>query len=270
MWRTTPRICTEQRLKANLRSTDWAAEQIGWILIAWPHILDSVPKMNVRGALHIAFHKFCFSPEPDWEARGGLLNTCCVQLLRPCTTSVLRSCSGVSCAQARRAYVCVNAPCVSSPSSLPISDPVMVAVWKLKRQGAAYESVDHLFPLPCLLPFAIWVSKPAGTVPVRVHVSWPTLLSIVLVSWPWPSAETWLGHGSYEVPPTSTFWLWWFGIFNLMYLFPLFKTKQFLAHWKKKKSQTFCAFLRQHCIPGCILGLNMEIPVLALLYLECH
>lgn len=43
----------------------------------------------------------------------------------------------------------------------------MMAVWKLKRQGAAYESVDHAFSLSCLLPFAIWVSKPAGTVPLK-------------------------------------------------------------------------------------------------------
>lgn len=174
------------------------------------------------------------TPEPDWDASGGLLNTCYVQLLRPCTASMLRPCSGVYCVPKRHAYVCVNAPCVSVPSSLPTSDLVMMAVWKLKKQGAAYKSIDHVFPLSYLLPFAIWVSKPAGTVPVRVHVSWPTLLSIVLVSWPWPPAETWLGHGSYEVPPTSTFWLWWFGIFNLMCFFSLFKTKQFLAHWKKE------------------------------------
>uniref|UniRef100_A0A8D2JM37 Secreted protein n=1 Tax=Sciurus vulgaris TaxID=55149 RepID=A0A8D2JM37_SCIVU len=38
------------------------------------------------------------------------------------------------------------------------------------------------------------------------------------------------GHGSYEVAPPSAFWLWLLGIFNLIYLFPLFKTKQFLAH----------------------------------------
>lgn len=30
----------------------------------------------------------------------------------------------------------------------------------------------------------------------------------------------------------------------------------------------FCAFLRQHCIPGCILGLNMETPESELFYLE--
>lgn len=50
-------------------------------------------------------------------------------------------------------------------------------------------------------------------------------------------------HSSCEVPPTSAFWLWWLGIFNLIYLFPLFKTKQFLAHWrgkKKKKPNVLC------------------------------
>ncbi|KAF6332666.1 Cbl proto-oncogene [Rhinolophus ferrumequinum] len=52
MWLTTPSVCTEQRLKANLRSADWAAEQISRVLIAWPHILDSVPKMNVRCPPH--------------------------------------------------------------------------------------------------------------------------------------------------------------------------------------------------------------------------
>lgn len=39
---------------------------------------------------------------------------------------------------------------------------------------------------------------------------------------------------------------------------------------KKKKSQMFCAFLRQHCVPGCILGLNMEIPESELVYLESY
>lgn len=38
------------------------------------------------------------------------------------------------------------------------------------------------------------------------------------------------GPGSCEVPPPSAFCPWRLGIFNLIYLFPLFKTKQFLAH----------------------------------------
>lgn len=164
MWLTTPSVCTEQRLKANLRSTDWAAEHISRVLIAWPHILDSVPKMNVRGALHIASHKFSFYP---WTRLGGQRRIaqyvlCATpQALHRLHAQALRW--GVHCAHTRHSYVCVNTPCVSIPSSLPTSDPVMMAVWKLKRQGAAYESVDHAFSLP----FAIWVSKPAGTVPLK-------------------------------------------------------------------------------------------------------
>uniref|UniRef100_A0A8D2IAU0 Uncharacterized protein n=1 Tax=Urocitellus parryii TaxID=9999 RepID=A0A8D2IAU0_UROPR len=49
------------------------------------------------------------------------------------------------------------------------------------------------------------------------------------------------GHGSYEVPPTSAFWLWLLGIFNLIYLFPLFKTI-FSTLKKKKKAKHFVPF----------------------------
>lgn len=57
----------------------------------------------------------------------------------------------------------------------------------------------------------------------------------------WPLLKH-AGHGSCELPPTSAFWLCWLEIFNLIYLFPLFKTKQFLAHWKKKKAKCFVPF----------------------------
>lgn len=113
-------LCTEQRLKANLRSTVWAAEHISRVLIAWPHILDSVPKMNVRGALHIASPSI---PEPDWEARGGLLNTCYVQLLRPCTASMLRRCGGVYTVPKPGTLMCVliHPVCQFPPPSPPLT-----------------------------------------------------------------------------------------------------------------------------------------------------
>lgn len=69
-----------------------------------------------------------------------------------------------------------DVPFVSVPSLLAC-DPVMgegsqaVAVQRLKRQRTAYESADHMFSLPWLLPSAIWVSKPAGAMPMRVDAS---------------------------------------------------------------------------------------------------
>lgn len=48
---------------------------------------------------------------------------------------------------------------------------MLMAVLKLKRQRTTYESVEHVFSLPWLLPSAVWVSKPAGTVPMRLDAS---------------------------------------------------------------------------------------------------
>lgn len=118
------------------------------------------------------------------------------------------------------------------------------------RGPALSPLLSGLVSLPC----SAWEEPP------------PDLLLSTLKWEVWPLLKR-AEHGSCEVRPTSAFWLCWLRIFNLIYLFPLFKTKQFLAHWKKK-SQMFCAFLRQRCTPGCILGLNMEIPESELLCLE--
>lgn len=58
-----------------------------------------------------------------WEARGGLLNTCYVQLLRPCTASMLRPCGGVYTVPKPGTLICVliHPVCQFPPPSPPLT-----------------------------------------------------------------------------------------------------------------------------------------------------
>lgn len=243
MWLTDHSLwCTESRLSASLRSpTDLAAGQVS------------------QSSDHLALHS-CFSATTECERqistlpwfsfpltqnRGqwrGLPNACCAQLIRLTLPHHIRPKWGV--------WTVLLLPTTSYPVVERVALFWLYLSGKWIRGPALSPLLSGLMSLPC----SAWEEPPPDLLSTLQWEVWPLL----------KHAE----HGSCEEPPTSAFWLCWLGIFNLIYLFPLFKTKQFLAHWKKKKSQMFRAFLRQRCTPGCILGLNMEIPESELLCLE--
>lgn len=131
----------------------------------------------------ITSHKFSFYPWTRLECqRGSSQYLLCVTpqalLLPPYSGPTV---GYTVCPSPALTYVLRHPVCVSL-LSLPTCDPVKMGegshacgCWKLKGQKATYKSIDCIFSLPWLLPFAIWVSKLAGPVPVRVDASWPTL-----------------------------------------------------------------------------------------------
>lgn len=96
--------------------------------------LDAVPKMSERGPPH------CFSQvllqllNQTGGQRGGLLNMCCVQLLRPCTISMLWPKSGV----------CWVPMCQLPLTLLWVRVAMLMGVVKLKRQRTTSESIGHV------------------------------------------------------------------------------------------------------------------------------
>lgn len=228
--------CSEPRLSASLSSTNLAAEQVS------------------KSSNHLALQSW-FSPTTECERQTSTLPW----HFLPCTPEwrpEKRIDQWMLCTLPHHIGPEVGLCCSFSPTSHPVVE--RVTMFWLSLSGKR-------IPGPVLSPLLSGLMSP----PCSMNKRTPPDLLLSTHKWEvWPLLKH-AGHGSCEVPPTSAFWLWWLGIFNLIYLFPLFKTKQFLAHWKKKKkSQMFCAFLRQRCTPGCILGLNMEIPESELLCLE--
>lgn len=126
--------------RAKAESADLEAQQVR-VPIAQPHILDSIPQISVGGTLHVDSHKFY-----PWTRLGGQR-----RLAHHMLCAAAQACSGLYCGQ-------------FCPSSLPLTllwgvwVAVLVAIWKLKKQRATYESVDHVFSLPWPLLLSWWVS----------------------------------------------------------------------------------------------------------------
>lgn len=139
----------------------------------------------------------------------GLLNACCAQLIRLTLPHHIHPEVGV--------WTGLLLPTTSYPVVERVALFWLYLSGKWLRGPALSPLLSGLVSLPC----SAWEEPP------------PDLLLSTLKWEVWPLLRR-AEHGSCEVPPTSAFWLCWLGIFNLIYLFPLFKTKQFLAHWKKK------------------------------------
>lgn len=217
MWLTYHSLCcTEPRLSASLRSpTDLAAGQVSQSSDHLACIPVSVLRQNVRGKSTLPWISFPLTQNGgQWR---GLLNACCAQLIRLTLPHHIHPEVGV--------WTGLLLPTTSYPVVERVALFWLYLSGKWLRGPALSPLLSGLVSLPC----SAWEEPP------------PDLLLSTLKWEVWPLLKR-AEHGSCEVPPTSAFWLCWLGIFNLIYLFPLFKTKQFLAHWKKKKAKCFVPF----------------------------